>query len=101
MPPKHTIPPKKPIAKPIAKPDPRQQPLWKQPPVYKQNPDAPKGRYDLKWHKQNFDSWHHGYIWKKGYLWYRRPDGVDVLAQAAVNEMTEEGELLPKCKFTV
>ena len=97
MPPKYAAP----MKKPTAKPDPRQQPLWKQPPVYKQNPDVSKGRYDLNWHKRNFDSWNHGYIWKKGYMWYRRPDGVDVRAHAAVNEMTEEGELLPKCKFTV
>lgn len=57
-------------------------------------------RYDLKWHSKEFNPWNHGYIWKGGYMWYRRPDGVDVRAHSAVNEMTEEGELLPKCKFT-
>ncbi len=59
-----------------------------------------KFRYDLQWHSRNFDQWQHGYIWKKGYMWYRRPDGVDVRAHAAINEMTEDGELIPKSNFT-
>lgn len=65
-----------------------------------QSTGGTRQRYDLKWHSREFNPWNHGYIWKKGYMWYRRPDGVDVRAHSAVNEMTEEGELLPKCNFT-
>ncbi len=53
----------------------------------------------MRWHQRNFDAWQHCYIWKGGRMWYRRPDGVDVLAPSAVIELTETGELLAKCEF--
>ena len=57
--------------------------------------DKPRHKYDLKWHNQEFNPWEHGYIWKSGAMWYRRPDGVDVRAQSGVNEFDEYGELIP------
>ena len=61
---------------------------------------GPKGsvpKYDLRKHNKDFDPWKHGYIWKNGFMFYRRPDGVDVHAYAGVNEITDEGELKPLC----
>lgn len=52
-------------------------------------------KYDLERHNREFDPWQHGYIWKKGCMWYRRPDGVDVRAYSNVNEFDEYGELIP------
>ena len=61
------------------------------------NCNKPKEKYNIVKHNKEFDPWLHGYIWKKGCMWYRRPDGVDVRAYAGVNKLTEEGELLPLC----
>lgn len=58
-------------------------------------PDAPKQRYDLRQHNREFDQWKHGYIWKRGCMWYRRPDGVDVRSYAGVSTINEFGELDP------
>ena len=96
------MPPKK-ATKPLnSTPDTRQRQLWqhKQGSVATQTSDF-KTDYDLKWHQRNFNNWDHGYVWKNGYMWYRRADGVDVRAYAAVNELTNKGELMPKCDFTV
>ena len=58
--------------------------------------DTQKRKYDIEFHYRNFNMWEHGYIWKRGCMWYRRPDGVDVRAYSAVNEMDEYGELIPR-----
>ena len=97
--------PKKPIK--INKPDPRLQTTleWKgkakeiEKPamVYHYGPIGSAPKYDLRKHNRDFDPWTHGYIWKNGFMWYRRPDGVDVRAYAGVNEITSEGELKPLC----
>jgi len=78
--------------------DPKQTKLYT-PKASCPTPQATTQGYDMLWHKCNFDAWQHGYIWKGGRMWYRRPDGVDVLAPSAVNELTESGELLAKCEF--
>ena len=59
----------------------------------------PKKKYDLVQHNATFDPWRHGYVMKKGCLWYKRPDGVDVRAYAGANELTDEGELVPLCQL--
>ena len=56
-------------------------------------------KYDFSNHTETFDPWKHGYIMKKGCLWYRRPDGVDVRAFAGVNQLDEYGELIPLCQL--
>ncbi len=73
---------------------PKQNLLWKEKKI--EAPNAGERRkYDLNWHNREFDPWQHGYIWKKGCMWYRRPDGVDVRAHSNVNEFDEYGELNP------
>ncbi len=90
------------------KPDPRQQTTlnWRgkdketvQEKIvsYHYGPPGSIPKYDLRKHNKDFDPWKHGYIWKNGYMFYRRPDGVDVRAYAGVNELTSEGELKPLC----
>lgn len=73
--------------------------LWKEnkseTPGITESADRPRQKYDLKWHNKEFDPWKHGYIWKRGCMWYRRPDGVDVRAYSNVNEFDEYGELIP------
>lgn len=57
-----------------------------------------KGSFSLEGHYKNFDTFTHGYIWgKDGRLAYIRGDGVRVHAECGVNELTESGEMIPKC----
>lgn len=57
-----------------------------------------KSGFSLESHYKNFDSYTHGYIWgKDGRLAYIRGDGVRVHADSGVNELTESGEMIPKC----
>lgn len=87
---------RKPMSKSVSTP-----PLQKTLPWKEKKTEAPSStdgtrqKYDLKRHNREFDPWQHGYIWKQGCMWYRRPDGVDVRAYSNVNEFDEYGELIP------
>lgn len=74
---------------------PKQNTLWKEKSSEQAPAAGPRQKYDLERHNREFDPWQHGYIWKKGCMWYRRPDGVDVRAYSNVNEFDEYGELIP------
>ena len=69
--------------------------LWKRHETAQEAQETPRRVYDMRAHDRDFDVWQHGYIWKRGRMWYRRPDGVDVPAPSAVNRMNEFGELEP------
>ena len=93
------------IRKPIKKPDPKLQTTlnWREKEIekpavsYHYGPIGSIPKYDLRKHNKDFDPWKHGYVWKNGFMFYRRPDGVDVPAFAGVNEITDKGELKPLC----
>lgn len=48
-----------------------------------------------KRHRQEFDPYQHGYLRKNGVDMYRFYDGFEVRVFSAVNELTEDGSLLP------
>jgi hypothetical protein len=59
---------------------------------------AKNDKFSLAKHNKHFDPFTHGYTWgKDGRLWYVRGDGVRVLAESGVNQLTEEGLLIPLC----
>jgi hypothetical protein len=56
------------------------------------------GRFSMEEHLKHFDPYIHGYTeGRDGRKWYIRGDGVRVEAKCGVNELTEDGKLLPLC----
>lgn len=51
--------------------------------------------YDLDWHNANFDPWKHGDFWRKGQMWFLRPDGKTIPSFEGVRKFTKAGYLVP------